>query len=123
MLKEQPSRKVGLVTFTDKVEIIGDGSINSVVLQGNGPLNDYDFIKKSGVACAANQMEKPLKDSHVLLKKKVKEMRPQGSTALGPGLLAAIGLAGEGKPGSQVIVCTDGAANMGLGNTNNSYNQ
>lgn len=30
-------------------------------------------------------------------------------------MLAAIGLAGEGSPGSQVIVCTDGASNMGLG--------
>lgn len=47
-------RKVGLVTFTDTVEIIGDGSINSVVLSGNQQLNDYEFIKKSGVACAAN---------------------------------------------------------------------
>jgi hypothetical protein len=30
-------------------------------------------------------------------------------------MLAAIGLAGEGSPGSQVIVCTDGEANCGLG--------
>jgi hypothetical protein len=41
-------------------------------------------------------------------------MRATGSTALGPGMLAAIGLAGEGSPGSQVIVCTDGASNCGL---------
>jgi len=37
------------------------------------------------------------------------------TTALGPGMLAAVALAGEGKPGSQVIVCTDGMANLGLG--------
>jgi hypothetical protein len=35
-------------------------------------------------------------------------MRTEGSTALGPGLLTAIALAGEGSLGSQVIVCTDG---------------
>jgi hypothetical protein len=29
-------------------------------------------------------------------------------------MLAAIGLAGEGTLGSQVIVCTDGAANVGI---------
>jgi Sec23/Sec24 trunk domain len=38
-----------------------------------------------------------------------------GSTALGPAVLTAIGLAGEGAPGSTVIVCTDGLANIGLG--------
>lgn len=66
-------------------------------------------------------MDKPLKDSYKFLQKKVTEMQPKGSTALGPGLLAAIGLAGEGKPGSQVIVCTDGAANMGLGSNNRQH--
>jgi hypothetical protein len=38
-----------------------------------------------------------------------------GSTALGPALVTSIGLAGEGAPGSTVIVCTDGLANIGLG--------
>ena len=38
-----------------------------------------------------------------------------GSTALGPAVLTSIGLAGEGAPGSTVIVCTDGLANVGLG--------
>lgn len=39
-----------------------------------------------------------------------------GSTALGPAVLTAIAMAGEGAPGSQVIVCTDGLANKGLAN-------
>ena len=38
-----------------------------------------------------------------------------GPTALGPGIVTAIALAGEGAPGSTVIVCTDGLANVGLG--------
>lgn len=42
-------------------------------------------------------------------------MKTEGSTALGPGLLTAIALAGEGSLGSQVIVCTDGQSNAGLG--------
>lgn len=39
----------------------------------------------------------------------------KGQTALGPGLLAAIQLATKGKPGSMVIICTDGLANIGFG--------
>jgi hypothetical protein len=38
-----------------------------------------------------------------------------GPTALGPAIVTAIALAGEGAPGSTVIVCTDGLANVGLG--------
>lgn len=38
-----------------------------------------------------------------------------GSTALGPAVITAVGLAGEGAPGSTVILCTDGLANIGLG--------
>jgi hypothetical protein len=38
-----------------------------------------------------------------------------GNTALGPGLLTAVAIAGEGKPGSNVILCTDGMATNGLG--------
>lgn len=38
-----------------------------------------------------------------------------GPTALGPALLTSVGLAAQGNPGSSVIVCTDGLANIGLG--------
>jgi len=38
-----------------------------------------------------------------------------GPTALGPALLTAVAMAGEGSPGSQVILCTDGLSNIGLG--------
>ena len=38
-----------------------------------------------------------------------------GPTALGPAMAAAIAMASEGKPGSSVVLCTDGLANIGLG--------
>lgn len=38
-----------------------------------------------------------------------------GPTALGPAILSSIALASEGSPGSQVVICTDGLANIGLG--------
>ena len=46
-----PQRKVGLVTFTNEVEIIGDGVANSTIVSGEY-LNDYNFLLKTGVACA-----------------------------------------------------------------------
>ena len=38
-----------------------------------------------------------------------------GPTALGPALTTAIAMAAQGAPGSTVVVCTDGLANVGLG--------
>ena len=38
-----------------------------------------------------------------------------GPTALGPAVLTSIAMAAEGKPGSTVVICTDGIANVGLG--------
>lgn len=38
-----------------------------------------------------------------------------GPTALGPGLASAIAIAAQGAPGSSVVLCTDGLANVGLG--------
>ena len=43
------------------------------------------------------------------------QLSPAGQTALGPAILTSIGLASKGKPGSMVIICTDGLANTGLG--------
>ena len=38
-----------------------------------------------------------------------------GPTALGPALLSSVAMASTGAPGSTVILCTDGLANIGLG--------
>ena len=42
-------------------------------------------------------------------------LKTAGSTALGPAVLCAIAMAGEGSKGSTVVICTDGVANVGLG--------
>ena len=42
-------------------------------------------------------------------------LEENGPTALGPGLASAIAIAAQGAPGSSVVLCTDGLANVGLG--------
>jgi len=39
----------------------------------------------------------------------------KGKTALGPALAASLGLISSSKPGSMILLCTDGLANIGLG--------
>lgn len=42
---------------------------------------------------------------------------------MGPGLLAALGLIEKSKPGSQVIICSDGIANVGFGSIENLFDE
>ncbi|CAF0858803.1 unnamed protein product [Brachionus calyciflorus] len=57
---------------------------------------------------------KPIKKSHSDLERKITNLRTEGSTALGPALTFCIGFLSR-LPGSQVILCTDGCANVGMG--------
>ncbi len=60
MKEVYPDRKVGLVTFSDDVKIIGDGTkeIVAVSEKYNG---DYDFLLKNGRTIASTSFEKPIK--------------------------------------------------------------
>ena len=49
------------------------------------------------------------------MKQKLDQIEETGPTALGPGILTAVAMAAEGSPGSSVVICTDGLANIGLG--------
>merc|ERR1712232_1443990 len=44
----------------------------------------------------------------------VANLRPSGNTALGPALSVGVGLA-SGRPGTKIVLCTDGMANNGGG--------
>ena len=60
-------------------------------------------------------MQKQIKDTSKVLSEKLMALEETGPTALGPGLASAIALASQGAPGSSVVLCTDGLANVGLG--------
>jgi hypothetical protein len=47
--------------------------------------------------------------------KNIYKQEAKGQTALGPALLSAVEVASKGSPGSMVILCTDGLANIGVG--------
>jgi hypothetical protein len=43
------------------------------------------------------------------------DIEETGPTALGPAVATSIAMAANGAPGSQVVICTDGLSNVGLG--------
>ena len=42
-------------------------------------------------------------------------LEESGPTALGPAIATSVAMAAQQGQGSQVVVCTDGLANIGLG--------
>ncbi|XP_051508184.1 circularly permutated Ras protein 1-like [Myxocyprinus asiaticus] len=108
--KTSPHRRVALVTFNNEVTVYGDGTGVPVSLR-DWALLDYDYLKKEGENyntphCIAETIQP--------LTQKIKELREHGGTALGPAALISVAMASQ-FTGSKVIICTDGRANIGLG--------
>lgn len=60
-------------------------------------------------------MNKAIRETKESLLARVAGIHTKGTTALGPAVLTSVAMASKGKPGSQVIICTDGMANVGIG--------
>uniref|UniRef100_A0AAY3ZU16 VWFA domain-containing protein n=1 Tax=Denticeps clupeoides TaxID=299321 RepID=A0AAY3ZU16_9TELE len=108
LLQRSPHRRVALVTFNDEVTVYGD-SLSVPLSLRDWALLDYDHLREQGenfttLHCIAESLQP--------LTKSVKE--EHGATALGPAALISIAMASQ-YPGSKVIICTDGRANIGLG--------
>ena len=55
-----------------------------------------------------------MSNSYRDLKTQVSDLRTAGSTALGPALCVCVGLLAK-EPGSEIVLCTDGQPNVGVG--------
>ncbi|KAM4703063.1 circularly permutated Ras protein 1-like [Rhinophrynus dorsalis] len=109
--EQHPMKRVALITFSDQVKLYGDGTLQPQILDDT-ELLDPDYLKLQG----ENQplpltLEETLND----LESKIECLEEGGSTALGPAALVSIAMASQ-RPGSKVIICTDGKANTDLGN-------
>lgn len=60
-------------------------------------------------------MKSKIKETEKNLVKSLMSIEETGPTALGPAVATSIAMAAQGAPGSQVVICTDGLANVGLG--------
>ena len=111
-------RKIGLVAFNNEVTIVGDGSQEPQTISGD-KLSDYDFLIKNGTEQGGLRMNHKINETQKQLTEKLMGFEETGPTALGPAVATAIAMASEGAPGSQVVICTDGLANVGLGSFEN----
>ncbi|KAM9425066.1 circularly permutated Ras protein 1-like isoform 3-T3 [Pholidichthys leucotaenia] len=109
--KQQPDRRVGLISFNYQVTIYGYGSFPSHTLSG-AELIDTTYLKK---IASIFPIPPPISQTKFHLLAQLMGLSAHGTTALGPAALLAITMASS-HPGSKVIICTDGRANTELGN-------
>jgi len=74
--------------------------------------NETDLLAKGQEL--GSQCSEHILDTVERLGATVASLKPSGNTALGPALAVAVGLA-SGRPGSKIVLCTDGMANNGVG--------
>lgn len=105
--RETPEKRVGIITFSDEVTLIGDGTQEPVVISGE-KLNSWERLGEIG---AGFKLEKCARDAEAGLLKRLWELEESGATALGPALRLGVAIAGA-APGSSVVLATDGLANL-----------
>lgn len=115
LLKTSPHTNVMIITFGTAVTVIGDKG-RSIPVESK-IFNDYNGLVAKGRSMSAVFTQK-LCDTAGALLKKVESFKTSGCTALGPALAVAIGIA-SGHASSRVVLCTDGAANQGVGTISN----
>ncbi|KJE95673.1 ras-like protein 2 [Capsaspora owczarzaki ATCC 30864] len=109
---ENPNRRVVLVVFSSEVVVIGDGLTHIPETVTGSKLESFATLTDAGHSLA--EKVEPISKSLAQLKRKVEGLEESGATALGPALAVAVGMAGR-VPGSEVVLCTDGIPNVGLG--------
>eukprot|EP00054_Salpingoeca_dolichothecata_P012110 m.67239 g.67239 ORF g.67239 m.67239 type:complete len:842 (-) comp19789_c0_seq2:154-2679(-) len=114
-----PRRRVVVISFSNIVKIHTQTSEGIISIA-----SDMDDLKKL-VAHGEEGFKQlgdiaPIKDSQAALSALVQnELTANGATALGPAIAVAVGLAST-VPRSEIVVCTDGAPNQGIGSVNGS---
>lgn len=110
--KQHPNKRMCLIVFASEVTIVGDGSGAPTVIAGD-KLSNYQALLGSGRDFNAEAL-KPACES-LALSDKIRALQEGGSTALGPALVIAVGMCQQDKGRAEIIVCTDGASNLGVG--------
>ncbi|XP_072031040.1 circularly permutated Ras protein 1-like isoform X2 [Amphiura filiformis] len=118
---EHPDKHVILITFSQDVNVFGDGSQDVSHVAGD-KLKNVDVLLQTGQTLAQEMAIQAVSQSGSCLKDRVRDLNEGGSTALGPALAVAVGMLKK-QPGSEVVLCTDGQPNQGVGSLNSYGNR
>jgi len=111
--RQHPNKKVVLLTFSNGVNVYGDGTSTEINIVGD-KLQDYDLLYEFGHSYDISSL-KAISQSRDALSKQVISLEEEGATALGPALVIAVGMCAQVSSRSEIVIMTDGLSNVGLG--------
>lgn len=109
---KNPGNRAGLITFHDHVDVHGDGT-GTVIKIADDSLFEYDRLLEIGQSLSG-RVEARISACQGHLVTRATSLHANGQTAMGPALVTALGIASQ-HPGSNIILCTDGLSNVGVG--------
>jgi hypothetical protein len=112
ILVENSQKKVLLITFNNEVHVYSRAS-EPLHLGGDKLFSEASLHQ--AVAAFEWETVDTVKDCHEIFNQRIQGLEEGGATALGPALSVAIELCSRQKGSSEVIVCTDGMPNVGVG--------
>lgn len=112
--KNFPNRRCVLVTFSSDVTIYDPKTKQAHVIAGDH-LSDWEWLSAYKSPLNLTEVSSSIKNTRAGLSELVSGLEERGATALGPALITSVKIA-SAVAGSQVILCTDGLANVGVGN-------
>lgn len=115
LAKAHPNRRVMLITFEGKVVVHGDASraVSSSLVVSYGDLSDRDILERHGESLDIEKL-RPVSMAKTDLMDRLMSLQVAGATALGPALTIAVHAAKKARR-AEIIMCTDGASNQGIG--------
>ncbi|PIK41859.1 putative circularly permutated Ras protein 1-like isoform X2 [Apostichopus japonicus] len=108
---ESPEKKAGLVSFGSVIKFMCD---KDTKVEFTSAASYLDRLLTLGKSLAVTETMKPLSENAEALRGQISNLRLAGSTALGPALAMCVGFLSK-TPGSEIVLCTDGEPNQGIG--------
>lgn len=118
LARDHPQQRPAIITFNNDVTFIGDGICEPVRIAEHN-LHNKEVLVKAGLSAP---MPGPANATRSVLASKLFELEEGGRTALGPALVMAVAVASKVR-GSRIVLCTDGLANVGLGDMEGQLQQ
>jgi hypothetical protein len=94
IFKSSPQKRIVLIIFNNRVNIIGDGLMPEVQVPVDR-FDDYGKLIEFGVQALKPSELKPVVESKKELSEKLFKLEENGGTALGPALSVALGIASQ----------------------------
>jgi len=113
-----PEKKILVLPFEGRVHLLDPKTASLSVMCDNSAHSDFEKLLEIGKDFSLEGTPLVGENEQTLIRA-VESIQVKGSTALGPCLSIALGIASQVRQ-TEIFVCTDGLANSGVGSANSS---